>query len=195
MPLERTDEPCCWQRRGDSAVSVVAGRIRVVDSAWIAVIGTAAGAGVTGVVGIGKAVVEAMSARSQRTHDADQAKAQRDTEKAEKDAQREHEQATALRKARAEHIAHWRDGMNRAALAYQSWVNIYDNERQRNEAISNGVFVPNVVGDAWFHSLRPHLPDRFRTQSVLRCDAELVVELANEIDRVQREWQEEGRGQ
>lgn len=182
-------------RRGDRAVSVNAGKMLRVNPAWIAVIGTAAGAGVTGIVGIAKAVVDAVSARSQRTHEAAQAKAQRDAEKDEKDAQREHERITALRKARAEQIAYWRDGLNRSALAYQRWANIYDNERQRQKAIAEGVFVPNIVGDAWFQSLRPHLPDRFRTQSVLRCDAELVVELGDEINRVQREWPAEGRGQ
>lgn len=86
-----------------------------MNPAWIAVIGTAAGAGVTGIVGIGKAVVEALSARSQRKHDADQSKVQRDAEKAEKDAQREHERVMSLRKERAQQISYWREGLASSA--------------------------------------------------------------------------------
>jgi hypothetical protein len=166
----------------------------VDPAAWLGVIGTAVGAGVTGIVGIGKAGVDALSARSQRTHEAAQAEAKRDAEKAEKAAQREDDRTTARDKARGEHITYWRDGLNRAALLYQQWANIYDNDQQRQEASATGLFVPNMVSEAWFQSLRVHLPDQLRQQSVLRCDEEMVLELGNEIDRVQREWAAEGRG-
>jgi hypothetical protein len=175
-------------------LSVVVGKMMRVDSAWIAVIGTAAGAGVTGVVGIGKAVVEALSARSQRKHDSDQAKAQRDAEKADKDAQREHERLTALRKSRWQQISSWREGLALSASAYQKFAAVFDDDNSHRNASARLLVTPNVVGDAWFQSLRPHLSDEFRTQSVLRCDAELVVKLGDEIDRVQRGWAAESEG-
>jgi hypothetical protein len=167
-----------------------------VDSAWIAVIGTAAGAGVTGVVGIGKAGVEALSARSQRKHDADQSKAQRDAEKAEKDAQREHERATSLRKERAQLISYWREGLASSAARYQQWAAVFDDDdRLRRDAAARGLPTPNVVGDAWFQSLRQHLPAEFRQQSELRLHPVLVMQLGDEIDRMQRGWAAEGQSQ
>lgn len=102
-----------------------------MDGAWIAVVGTAAGAGVTSVVGIGKADVEALSARGQRNHDAAQAKAQRDADKADRDEQHERERIASLQTARGQQINHWRDGLHQAALLYQKWGAIYDNDHQR----------------------------------------------------------------
>ena len=57
-------------------------------------------------------------------------------------------------------------------------------------AVQAGEFVPNLVSDAWFQSLRPHLPDRLRKQSTLHCDAEMTMDISDEIDRIQRDWRE-----
>ena len=117
------------------------------------------------------------------------AKAQREHEKNDKEAQREHERLTGQRAARAQQIAIWRDGLNRSALTYEGWAHIYDNDRQRQEAIPRGEYSPNLVSDAWFQSLRPHLPAQYREQNQLHCDAPTVVAIANEIDRIEGEWQ------
>jgi hypothetical protein len=87
------------------------------------------------------------------------AKAQREHDKAERDTQREHDSLTALRSARAQQIATWRNGLSKSALTYQQWTNMFSSVRQRQEAVANGEWGPNVVSDAWFQSLRPRERD------------------------------------
>ncbi|WAC92218.1 hypothetical protein [Mycobacterium sp. Aquia_213] len=163
-----------------------------MDAGLAAFLGAIAGAAIAGVPPVVAAFVQRGTAKAQREHDKAEKDAQREHDKAETDAQREHDRLAAARSGRGKQIAYWRDGLARAALTYQSWSNIYDNERQREQAITDGHFVPNAVPDAWFQSLRPHLASReLHEAAVLRCDDHLVLELGNEINRLQREWAEE----
>lgn len=142
-----------------------------------AFLGAIAGAAIAGVPPVVTVFVQRSTAKAQREHD-----------KAERDTQREHDRLTALRSARAQQIATWRNGLSKAALTYQQWTNMFSSVRQRQEAVASGEWGPNVVSDAWFQSLRPHLPDRLRKQRNLQCDESLTVDISDEIDRVQREW-------
>lgn len=158
--------------------SALTGRIAVVDAGTAAFLGAIAGAAIAGV----PPIVAALTARGT-------AKAQREHEKAERDAQREHDRVTAERNERAQQIAAWRNGLSHAALTYQHWSDIYDNDRQREQAIADGQFVPNVVSDAWFQGLRPHLAScELHEAARLLCDDQRVLEISNEIDRIEREW-------
>lgn len=159
-----------------------------MDAGLAAFLGAIAGAVGAGVPQVVTALVQHNTAKAQRKHEKDERDAQRQHEKSERDAQRDHESLTNRRTARAQQIAHWRSGLNNSALTYQKWSAIYDNDKQRREAVEAGGWSPNVVSEAWFQSLRPRLPERFRNESHLHCDDQTVLEIGNEIDRIEREW-------
>lgn len=108
--------------------------------------GAIAGAAIAGVPQVITAVIQRSTAREQRQH-----------EKDEREAREEQDRLTTVRTGRAQQINHWRTGLSAATITFQEWANLYNNERQRKEAVERGEWAPNFVGEAWFQSLRPYL--------------------------------------
>lgn len=105
------------------------------------------------------------------------------------EAERRHQVIASLRAQRDTTIKLWRIGLEHARDAYQ-----------RALADSEGpAGAPNVVGDEWFETLRPHLPKSgaaaaLRTATDVRCDNQTVALLYLEIGRIENQWLDEAKG-
>ena len=96
-------------------------------------------------------------------------------------------QAT-LQSHRHELVREWRAGMAGARDTYRRWA-----------AGPRDADAPNVVGDEWFESLRPHLSTtgdhaQYRTAHDVQCDNPTVILLSLEIGRIDKEWIDEACG-
>ena len=128
------------------------------------------------------------------------ARAQREHEKAEKDAEREHVRQAAERAEKVAQIREWRDGIAAASTAFADWDYLQD--RYRGSAVipsRANVRKPIIDGEAWFQSLRPHLPELSGGASAsdpayysggthIACDSHATEVLTNEVNRIEREW-------
>jgi protein involved in temperature-dependent protein secretion len=95
----------------------------------------------------------------------------------------------SLRSQRDTSIKLWRVGLEHARDAY----------RRSLEQTPDGSAAPNVVGDEWFETLRPHLAAsgdgaRYRTATDVRCDNPTVAALSLEIGRIEQQWLDEAKG-
>jgi hypothetical protein len=104
------------------------------------------------------------------------------------DTNHKHQIKMQLHEQRHEAIQGWRTGLAHARDAYRQWAC----GPRTDEA-------PNVVGDAWFEGLRPHLSTtgdaaEFRAAHEVHCDNPTLVLLSLEIGRIEREWTEEAKG-
>ena len=162
-----------------------------MEPAWIGVIGTGIGALAGGIPALGTAIVQSLSARAQRKHDAAEAAAKREADAAEAKARRDHEEtvrrqqiATDMFQHRRATIADWREQLRVARNAYQYW----EENRGRPE--------PNIVGDEWFEELRAYLsPDSaYVARQEVNCDMRTVTALSIEIGRIEQEWTREAQG-
>ena len=92
-----------------------------------------------------------------------------------------------LQSRRHDVVREWRAGLAGARDTYQQWT-----------ASPDDTDAPNVVGDQWFESLRPYLPDTgaaaYRTAHVVHCDNPTLVALSLEIGRIEKDWTDEARG-
>jgi hypothetical protein len=99
-----------------------------------------------------------------------------------------HQMRSQIHAQRCEAIQGWRTGLTGARDAYRQW--------------SCGPRVgdpPNVVGDAWFEGLRPHLPTqgeaaKYRNAHEVHCENPTLMLLSLEIGRIENEWTEEAKG-
>ena len=94
------------------------------------------------------------------------------------------------RQAQVELLSHrhdvvkgWRAGLASARDTYRQWA-----------AEPRDTEPPNVVGAEWFESLRPYLPDPYRTAHDVQCDNPTVVTLSLEIGRIEKDWIDEANG-
>jgi hypothetical protein len=142
-----------------------------LEPAWIGVIGAGIGAFASGIPAFGTAVVQSVSARGQRNHEAAQAKAKHDAEAAEAKAQRDHEE-TLRRRAT---IADWRAGI---------------------ASMNIGAPHTEYTRTPWYETLRPYLSEAGRNQ-LERPRTIIVVPdtgrglkdmFTREVDRIEREW-------
>ncbi|MEN4474627.1 hypothetical protein [Mycolicibacterium cosmeticum] len=171
-----------------------------MDPLWIGVIGTGIGA----FAGSGvPAVVQALTARGQRRHDAEQARLQREAESADAEAQRGADAAAALSQREFEEAIRRRQFAaellpeRRAKIEY--WrENLFEASRQQRQFLGPDDSKPNVVGERWFEELRPYLTGEAADYC---CDVETVrIEnyilglLSDEITRIEREWIAEAQG-
>jgi hypothetical protein len=164
------------------------------NAGWFAVAGALA-AGVPQLVGT---VVEAASKRHQRDHDAREADAAREAAATQAEAQRQHEQLQAEAETRRLKVREWREGLAAAHKAFKEWEMI--DRYSRREGLSKNLDPePNLVGQAWFQSLREYLspegaPNQFTTPNFYRTGSERVADddaadvLGREISRIEREW-------
>ena len=163
-----------------------------LDSAWIGVIGTGIGALASGIPTFGTAVVQSLTARGQRKHDAAKAKEKREADAAEAKEQRDHDEAarrrqvaTGMLQQRRSTIANWREQLRFSRNVHDTW-------KERG----NHWGEPNVVGEEWFEELRPHLAveSPYATSHEVHCDIETVTALSIQIGRIEREWTAEAQG-
>jgi hypothetical protein len=164
------------------------------NAGWFAVAGALA-AGVPQLVGT---VVEAKSKRGQRAHDAKEAEAARDAEANQAEAQRQHEQRQAEAETRRLKVSEWRDGLAAAHKEFKEWEMVSDSSRRTGVSMELAP-EPNLVGQAWFQSLRENLsqdgePNRFTKPNYYRTGSERIADdnaadvLGREISRIEREW-------
>lgn len=157
-----------------------------------------AGALAAGVPQLVSTVVEAASKRGQRNHDAKQADAARDAEAKQAEAQRQHEQQQSEAEVRMLKVREWREGLAAAHKEFNEWQMINQSSRPMG-ASRKLVPKPNLVGRAWFQSLREYLsedgkvneysmPNHYRTGSQLPPDDDAADVLGREISRIEREW-------
>jgi hypothetical protein len=131
------------------------------------------------------AIAQSLSARGQRTHDADadKAAAQREADIAAAAAERERER----RAERANQIREWRVGLAAAHTEYRTWY------AKRDAQGVSRVAEPNIVGAVWFQSLRRHLLETgrsnyYRSGDDIQCDDDTADVLGGEIARIEQEW-------
>ena len=142
-----------------------------LEPAWIGVIGTGIGAFAGGLPAFGTAVVQSVSARSQRKIDAEVAKAKLYAEAAEAKAQRDHEEALRRRAT----IADWRAGI---------------------ASMNVGAPHTEYTRTTWYETLRPYLLESERKQ--LESPRTVIVlpetgrglkdRFTGAVDRIEREW-------
>jgi hypothetical protein len=159
-----------------------------VNQGWFAVLGALA----AGVPQLVTATVQNLSARGQRKHEAAEAQAKREADAAEAEAQRSHQARAAERAECADKIREWREGLDAAHTEYRSWY-AKRNAQGPKPVSANYTPEPNIVGAAWFQSLRPHLleTDRlrsYRTHDDIQCDDDAADVLSEEIGRIERVW-------
>ena len=93
-----------------------------------------------------------------------------------------------LQSRRHDVLREWRAGLAEARDTYRQWA-----------AGPRDTDAPNVVGAAWFESLRPYLPgtgegSQYRTALEVACDNPTVVMLSLEIGRIEKDWVDEVTG-
>lgn len=142
-----------------------------MNLAMMGIVGAVAGASSTGLITLLKSALD--NAAQRRTAEAE----------------RRHQVVGSLRAQRDTTIKLWRMGLEHARDAYQ---------RCLAEA-ADGSAAPNVVGDEWFETLRPHLPKSggaaaLRTATDVRCDNKTVALLSLEIGRIEKLWLDEAIG-
>lgn len=132
------------------------------------------------------------------------ARAQREHEKADKEAQREHERRANERAEKVAQIREWRDGLAAASAAFADWQHLRDSYSGRDVIPPRGnVRKPIIDGEAWFLSLRQHLPkmspgsgasasdpEFYGSGTHIVCDSYATEVLGNEVGRIEREWLE-----
>lgn len=175
-----------------------------LDPLWIGVVGAGIGAFAGGLPTVWTAVVNAVSARGQRQHDAAEAKAQREADAAEAKAQREHENTLRRRQVAAQLLSErqvkihsWRENLRYARNEHQSWQQgLMNIEGEPSPVHRQRLERPNVVGEEWFEELRGLLPEDsvYRDTTAVFCDLDTVTELSQEIGRLEREWTAEAQG-
>jgi hypothetical protein len=146
-----------------------------LEPAWIGVIGAGIGALGAGIPALATAVVQSVSARGQRKHDAEQAKAKRDADAAEAKAQRDAEAAEAKAQRDRATIADWRTGI--ASMPVEAPHTEY-------------------TRTSWYETLRPYLSQDGRNQLerprtvIVRPDTGRGLKdmFTREVDRIEREW-------
>ncbi|ETZ30989.1 hypothetical protein [Mycobacterium intracellulare] len=156
-----------------------------MDSAWIGVIGTGVGALATGLPSLGSAIVQSLSARGQRKHDAEQARIKREadeaaaeTEREQQAAEREAANAAELRAQRRQKIDGWRTDLCKAVEAEDEWrINNYGD-----------ILRPNLIGSPWFEEIRGYLSEMFSYATEVHADGEMVGHLSRMISHLEREW-------
>jgi hypothetical protein len=99
-----------------------------------------------------------------------------------------HQIKMQLHAQRCDAVQRWRTGLADARDAYRQWA-----------CGPRTADAPNVVGDAWFEALRPHLPTtgeaaKFRLAHEVHCDNGTLTLLSLEIGRIENEWTEEAKG-
>ena len=103
------------------------------------------------------------------------------------DTNHKHQIKMQLHAQRCDAVNQWRTGLAAARDAYRQWAS----GPRTGDA-------PNVVGDAWFEALRPHLTTgdaaKFRTAHEVHCDNATLILLSLEIGRIEKEWTEEAKG-
>ena len=132
--------------------------------------GTVVGASAVGIAGVAKSTADAVLPRMMGSID------------------HKHQMTMHLHGQRCETIHGWRTGLAGARDAYQQWA-----------CGTHEGSPPNVVGDAWFEGLRPHLPDtgeaaKYRAAHEVHCDYPTLTFLSLEIGRIEAAWTEEARG-
>lgn len=163
-----------------------------MDAGWFAVIGTAAGAGTTGLIDLGKLAVSSWAERGKREDAAAEAKAQRDADAAEAKAKREHDATQTLRAERRETIGRWRKSLGEASTAYKDAMHLSDVNKSSTVASRRNVQIPDIVGMQWFETLRPYLAyDEYKSAKTLYCDTSVTLALSNEIAAIETEWRGE----
>lgn len=160
-----------------------------MDAGLAAFLGAIAGAAIAGVPPVIAAFVQRSTAKAQREH-----------EKGEKDAQREHERLLRERAEKVDQIREWRDGLAEAHRRYSEYEFLQNSYRGRSTLPPRAnVLKPNIVGEAWFQSLRQHLPEFsgmagsdepafYSDGAHIECDSEAAEVLAREISRIEHEW-------
>ena len=98
-----------------------------------------------------------------------------------------------LQSRRHDVLREWRAGLAESRDTYRQWA-----------AGPRDTDAPNVVGAAWFESLRPYLPGtgeaatgepaQYRTAHEIVCDNPTVVMLSLEIGRIEKDWVDEVTG-
>jgi len=83
-----------------------------------------------------------------------------------------------LQSRRHDVLREWRAGLAEARDTYRQWA-----------AGPRDTDAPNVVGAAWFESLR-----QYRTAHEIVCDNPTVVMLSLEIGRIEKDWVDEVTG-
>jgi hypothetical protein len=141
-----------------------------MDGAFMGLMGMVAGASAAGAAGVARSVSDTVLPRVMGNAD------------------HKHQMAMQLHTQRCEAVHRWRTGLADARDAYQQWAC----------GPRNGD-PPNVVGDAWFEGLRPHLPAagdaaKYRTAHEVHCDNPTLTLLSLEIGRIETEWTEEAKG-
>ena len=104
------------------------------------------------------------------------------------DTNHKHQIKMQLHAQHCDAVKQWRTGLAESRDAYRQWAG-----GPRTED------APNVVGDAWFEALRPHLPAtgdaaKFRTAHEVHCDNPTLTLLSLEIGRIEKEWTDEAKG-
>jgi hypothetical protein len=141
-----------------------------MDMAMMGLMGTVVGASAVGIAGVARSAADTVLPRMVGSVD------------------HRHQMAMHLHGQRCEAIQGWRAGLADARDVYQQWA---CGPRDGDP--------PNVVGDAWFEGLRPHLPAvgeaaKYRTAHEIHCDNPTLTLLSLEIGRIETEWTEEAKG-
>lgn len=168
-----------------------------MDGVWIAVITAGVTALGAGLPAVGSSVVQGLSQRGQRKHDAELAKETRKAQLEDTREQRAHEEKAARRRIaedllpqRQRVIAEWREKLRESQLDYREWTNQVG-VRGRLEAIR-----PNLVGQKWFEEVRSQMPADwvYNDVATVDCTTDVVLELSTAIGQVERRWIAEAQG-
>lgn len=162
-----------------------------MDAGTAALLGTLAGAGITGVITLGVAITNNVFQRGE-------AKARRDHERDESEASRRYERRTAILTYRQQQIERWRQGLEASHAEYKKWFYDFANDQLPHEPKDLDLEIPSIVGTEWFESLRPYLSKNAETTTYrddvrLNCDPEFVVVLTHEIARIEERWLDEAQ--
>ncbi|MBW0015458.1 MAG: hypothetical protein JO059_20175 [Mycobacterium sp.] len=141
-----------------------------MDGAMMGLAGVVVGASAMGVAGVARSAADTFLPRLVE------------------DNNHRHQINMQLHAQRHDAVQRWRAGLAEARDAYRQWA-----RGPRTED------APNVVGDAWFEALRPHLSNsgdaaEFRTAHEVHCDNPTLTLLSLEIGRIESNWTDEAKG-
>lgn len=96
---------------------------------------------------------------------------------------------------RLEMLNRWREEIHKAAKIHKEERVVPIDGRAVSE-IQTTFHVQSISAEPWFSELRAHLPvdSEFCYDLKVQCDPDTVMDLINEVSRIEREWRAEAQG-